>query len=266
MVVLPTMLLSAGHHPGDSGASHEDLTEHDIARGICFYMMGEIGRIPSSNQLPVVVVPTDMLSSKIVWVNKYYKLVGGPCFAVEVHVNSFHDGNVRGVSCYHAGIHGGSMQQEMAKAVVASVARPSWPSRGTKTQAESNLKSLGWISKTAMPALLVEIGFITNRTQREFMRSDSGQQALGIRLARGVEDAAVFMHSFTNDDKPGGEAMIRGEFSGKDWREGRAQDGLDDDMTALPLPRGRGGDSDEDTTEAMKLQVFPPGVKVTGEV
>ena len=227
---LPTLLLSAGHHPGDSGARHEDITEHEVARGICFYTLGEISR--NEVHVPVRVVPTDRLSTKIMWVNA---LEIGPCFAVEVHLNAWHESHVKGMSVFHFGRFApkgkasGHMTGEMGKAILRSVTRSSWPSRGLKTQVDSNLKSLGWISKTRVPALLVEMGFITNRAQREFMRTDAGQQALGIRLADGLVDAALYMHSFINDDKPGGRAMARGEFSKEEWREHDAQGTLDRD-------------------------------------
>ncbi len=231
---LPTMLLSAGHHPGDTGARFEDFNEHDITRGVAWYLMGELSK--AEVILPTLAVPTGRLVNKIAWVNE---VVSTPpkIFAVELHVNSSSNSGARGVSVFtHKNNY---MTMEMGKAILTGVARPSWPSRGMKTQADSNLGSLGWVSKTKVPALLVEMGFITNRAQREFMTKDAGQHSLAIRLADGLVNAAIFMHAHLNEDRPGGRPMARGEFDKAQWRNGEAQGLLSEDDTHVT---GGGGD------------------------
>ncbi len=219
---VPTILLSAGHHPGASGAHHEDLAEHDVVSGIAFYLAGEIGKVEM--EIQVVMVPTGHLADKILWVNEWCKRwKNDPCFAVELHLDSWHESAVHGISVFHE--KRDFMTGEMGKAVLKGVARPSWPSRGLKFVEDSNLGSLAWIGKTSMPALLVEVGFITNRAEREYLRTDAGQHSMGIRLASGLVDAALFMYSFTNEDKPGGKGIVRGDHTKDDWRMSRIKGG-----------------------------------------
>lgn len=235
---LPTVLLSAGHNPGDTGARFEDYNEHDIVRGISWYLMGEMSK-ERGVIVPVVAVPTGRLVSKIAWVNEYYgpEICSRKVFAVEVHVNSSSNSTARGVSVFtHKSNY---MTRQMGSAVLTAVARPSWPSRGMKTQADSNLGSLGWVSQTTMPAMLIEIGFITNRAQRMFMVTDAGQHSLAIRLADGLVNAAIFMNSYLNKDKPGGKGMTRGTYNKAQWKSGEARGTLNEGDTHVT---GGGGD------------------------
>lgn len=232
----PTLLLSAGHLPGETGARYEEYNEHDIVRGICWYAAGEIGN--SQVRIPTVIVPTGSLTNKIAWVNEWadeHRL--SPCFAVELHCDSYTDASVKGMSVFHYA--GNRMTSKMAHALLEGVCRPSWPNRGVKTPKEANRKSLGWIGKTTMPSLLVEVGFITNRAQREFMTKDAGQHSLGIRLAEGLVDAAIFMDSFQNDDGPGGVKMTKGKYDKNQWRDGDAIGTLDEGKTEGDRFEGR---------------------------
>lgn len=212
--MLPTILLSAGHNPGAEGANHEGLSEHKIMGGICFYLAGQL----ADEGTPVVVVPSLQLVNKIAWVNEYAKRTGKVCVAVELHANSSDTATPRGISVFH---HKGNLNAvEMGKCVLAACLRPSWPSRGLKNQSQSNLGSLGWISKTTMPALLIEVGFITNPKERVFMENTAGQQSLAIRLADGLSNAMLYL-----DAKLSGEGQTKdGRWVGKptyskdEWR------------------------------------------------
>jgi N-acetylmuramoyl-L-alanine amidase len=225
---LPVVVLSAGHQAGaDEGAvwvgDQGAVTEHEIVSRVCWYTTGFL---MTSEVMPVVVtVPTATLAQKILWVNDLtdrMRAAKVQHFLVEVHLNAAETDKARGVSVYH--FRGNARTAEMGTEVLRAIGRYSWPSRGLKTERDSAAESLGWISKTKAWSLLVELGFLTNVHDRGMLLTSKGQVALASRLANGIVNAAVHMHSAVNPDPSGGKfyngARVEG-WKSKYWRSGQ---------------------------------------------
>jgi N-acetylmuramoyl-L-alanine amidase len=147
--------IAAGHGGGDSGATGQNTNEASEAIQIVNRLAD---KLRADGQVEVAVVPHELnLVDEINWVNKY---ASDAALCVEVHKNATN--NAHGIEVWYYGGDGGS-QILAQKALDGIESVPGMPvSRGVKPDTSNRWGSLGWIRDTTPPALLAEMGFISD--------------------------------------------------------------------------------------------------------
>jgi N-acetylmuramoyl-L-alanine amidase len=57
-----------------------------------------------------------------------------------------------------------------------------------------------------MPSVLVETGFLTNATDRMYLKTNDGQQKIALGVYRAVRDYKKYLESMGNNNAPGSGA------------------------------------------------------------
>jgi N-acetylmuramoyl-L-alanine amidase len=101
---------------------------------------------------------------------------------VSVHTNSFHLPTVSGIEVYHYpnSVRGKALAESILSSLVDSY--PGHNNRGVKAR---NLKVL---KETGMPAVLVEVEFISNPDQLQFLADENNREGLADTIATGIEN------------------------------------------------------------------------------
>lgn len=107
---------------------------------------------------------------------------------VSIHCNAAADRSARGFEVLYLGKEHWSLATQICRSVAQAVARggSKWlggraialPIRGAKER-----NDLYVLTRTEMPAVLVELAFISNQTEEALLRDDSVQQALAQAIA-----------------------------------------------------------------------------------
>lgn len=100
---------------------------------------------------------------------------------ISIHANAYGDGwnGARGIETYH--YPGKAAGKQAAELIHAQLIKgTAMPNRGVK---EANFHVL---RETAMPAVLVELGFMTNREDAELLRSGAYRAECAEELAKGI--------------------------------------------------------------------------------
>lgn len=111
--------------------------------------------------------------------------------SVSIHVNAFTDVNAQGIEIYH---HLGSNRgKQLANCVLNSIisAKLYTKNRGLKTN------SLHMTREVIAPAILIEMGFITNTEDRNILINK--QEELAIAITKGI--LSFYEMSYKNDNK-----------------------------------------------------------------
>ena len=103
--------------------------------------------------------PKSHLAYKVQWLNEHYKPFD---FLISLHANSVAEGGASGVEVFYSGDAPAirKRQAEAASEALASVL--GLPNRGAKPSWKSQHPRLPILDSTKVPALLFELGFITN--------------------------------------------------------------------------------------------------------
>ena len=191
----PVIILSAGHSCFDPGAKWEDITEHDLMARLSLYAHAAMVPEKLANMPIILTVPPTHLAEKIKTVNRWSNVLeqnGFSHFAVELHVNAFEDNKrVRGVETFY--YPGNMVGRKIAELMGGAIGTLGWPNRGIKTPKQSWRKALAWIDQTRCTSVLVEMGFITNKADRELLISPSGSAGLAGRVATGLKLASAYV-------------------------------------------------------------------------
>jgi N-acetylmuramoyl-L-alanine amidase len=101
---------------------------------------------------------------------------------VSIHTNSFHLPTVSGIEVYHYpnSVKGKALAKSILSSLIASF--PNHNNRGVKAR---NLKVL---RETSMPAVLVEVEFISNPDQLQFLADENNREGLADSIAIGIQN------------------------------------------------------------------------------
>src|SRR5690554_163805 len=167
------VFLDAGHGGWDSGAVGNGMLEKDVALSVTL----KVGNILANHGVDVRYSRTSDVF--VVLENRAYLAnnVGADKF-VSIHCNGFHDSSARGVETYSypGSYSGGALAQSIQNSIIASGAYT--VNRGWKTA------NFAVLRLTAMPAALVELGFITNSQDANILRNR--QNDLAVAVAKGI--------------------------------------------------------------------------------
>ena len=171
------LVVDAGHGGNDQGASGRRSLEKDInlkvARRVCKNIRKQCRGVEV-----IQTRPDDefiSLDDRAGMANFYRADL-----FISIHSNSAR-GWAEGTETFIHPTARGSRSEKMARLIEQEYARNGRPSRGVKTA------NFAVLRQTRMPAVLTELGFISNRYEERFLRSRKGQK----RLARCISDAFV---------------------------------------------------------------------------
>ena len=173
---MKVICLSAGHTPGkDPGAVKSPLVEADLNVKI----VKQAAEMLRKHGIGVLEVPDDLtLKETIKWINARSGQID---LAVEVHINA---GNGTGVEAWH--YKGSVASKEVGQFIVDALAiETGMGNRGVKSEATNRHGKLGFVHDTTPLAILVECGFIDNKTDRKILMKDEGLRNLAKGVARG---------------------------------------------------------------------------------
>ena len=131
-----------------------------------------------SRGLEVLSVPDDLSQQQTIdWINARGRTGD---VALEIHSDAFSTPTVRGTTVYY--IANNTQRRKDAETVLLGVLRrvPQLTNRGAKPDTATGVGSLSFCRLTVLPALLMEIGFLSNPDDRFLIQNRRRDIALGI--------------------------------------------------------------------------------------
>lgn len=169
-----TVVLDPGHGGVQPGCVIGELQEKDIDMAITQRLKLQLEQMG----FDVVMTRTSDedvdLSERAAIANQ----AEGDCF-ISVHCNSYEDAAVSGLECFYFRSEEG---KELAEAISRATSADDIRTREIK---EGNFQVL---RETIMPAVLIEVGYMTNPEELEALASDDYQQKLAESIADGIAD------------------------------------------------------------------------------
>lgn len=169
------VVLDAGHGGNDGGTYYKDVIEKDVNLAVTGYLE----EILEENEVNVIMTRTtdDYLSLEE---RCYIANQTNADLFVSIHCNYFEDdASVDGIDCYY--YPNSDEGEQFAETVVAAMEENnSLDVRGVKEE------DFYVLENTDMTAILVEIGFLSNATDRKNLTNADYQQMLAEELAKGI--------------------------------------------------------------------------------
>ena len=171
------VFLGVGHGGADPGAVSGSFKEKDMNLYMALACQRELERHGVTVKLSRTTDENDPLNEEVRECNAF-----APDLAVDFHVNA---GGGDGFEVFHTLI--GGKGKTLAQNIEAEVVQLGQNSRGCKTRANTNGKDYyGFIRLTDCPAVICEIGFIDNSTDRSAFDTQAEWEAFGQAYARGI--------------------------------------------------------------------------------
>ncbi len=126
----------------------------------------------------VLSVPDDLSAAQTLnWINA--RATRGDV-AVELHMDGSSNPNVRGASVFY--IANNEQRRANAELLLLALLRrvPQLPSRGARPDTESGMGSLAFTRQIVVPSLYMQLGFLTNESDRVLLRDRRRDFAVGI--------------------------------------------------------------------------------------
>lgn len=101
---------------------------------------------------------------------------------ISIHANTFEDSSVSGTETYYYDSNSKSLANIMHQSILKATG---FKDRGVRREDYFVLKD------TTMPAVLLEVGYITNPGNEEKMLSDNFQQEVAEAISRGIKDYLI---------------------------------------------------------------------------
>jgi N-acetylmuramoyl-L-alanine amidase len=177
---VPVVLIDAGHGGGDGGAVNGKIAEKDITLAIALLLRDALA---DSGLNVVLTRDSDVHVTTAERVDKAN--LAQADLIVSIHVNAFTQSRVRGVETYY---RDGCPESRMAAQVLHAAVLKAHQQVGHETSDRGLRTGTFRILRLteAKSAVLLELGYISNRGDRETMINSSFQAALSERLAEAV--------------------------------------------------------------------------------
>ncbi len=182
-----TFIIDAGHGGKDPGTAAGGAVEKtivlDIARRVASHLKARGARVVQTRPKDRFVT----LDRRVQIANRTH-----PDAFISIHVNSAGNRKARGVEIYRpirreAGHESGKLSRSarLAESLYRELARLSpAKDRGVKP----NSRKLRVVRKTHAPAVLIEVGFVTNPSDRALLKSSEYRDKLAKAIVRGLEN------------------------------------------------------------------------------
>jgi N-acetylmuramoyl-L-alanine amidase/Mannosyl-glycoprotein endo-beta-N-acetylglucosaminidase len=131
-----------------------------------------------SRNLEIFAVPDDLSAAQTIeWINSRGRRVD---VALEIGADSASNPDVRGASVFYIG-NNNERRKNAELLLLGLLGRvPQLPNRGLKPDTDSGLGSLIFCRQTAIPSLLMQVGFLSNPEDRSLLQNRRRDFALGI--------------------------------------------------------------------------------------
>lgn len=169
-----TVVLDAGHGGNDGGTNFGEILEKDITLAVTEYMQELLA------QRGVNVV---MTREEDVYVGLQERTVVSngedTDIFVSIHCNSYEDdSSIKGMECYY---YGDSTGKEYAEKIMESI-----KAGGKITARDAKEEDYYVVRYTKAPAVLVELGYLSNYSERGLLTSADYQQLLAQELVQAI--------------------------------------------------------------------------------
>lgn len=167
------VVLDAGHGGTDPGAMREGIQEKDITLGI----IEKLKKILEAKGARIVLTRHDDTFVSLEDRTKITNQVG-PNLFLSVHINSLEStSNICGIETYFQTELSRPLAERVHASLVAGLSAP-----------DRNIRRARFyvINHTPVPAILAEVGYITNKAERDRLISSDYQEKVASALARGV--------------------------------------------------------------------------------
>lgn len=168
-----SVVIDAGHGGTDPGAQRGDIKEKDLTLSISDKLRKTLERAGVKVSMTRTEDATVSLEERVSTTNSI-----SPDAFVSVHINSLEaNSTIKGIETYYQS----EQSQELARSVHQSLVEK------LKAPDRSVRKARFYvINHTSVPAVLAEVGFISNKQEREKLISSDYQQEIANGIARGV--------------------------------------------------------------------------------
>jgi N-acetylmuramoyl-L-alanine amidase len=169
-----TVVIDPGHGGTDYGAIRNDVNEKDINLNVSRKVRDLLAK---QGYLVHMTRDTDVyvsLEERVAFAEKYT-----PDIFISIHVNSSVKPEINGVETHYYHQESLSLAQSVHSALASAI----------QTTNRGLFKSKFYvINHTTMPAVLVEIGFLSNDTERAQLSAESRKQSTAKAIAEGVNN------------------------------------------------------------------------------
>ncbi|HEY9869871.1 MAG TPA: N-acetylmuramoyl-L-alanine amidase [Candidatus Obscuribacterales bacterium] len=168
-----SVVIDAGHGGTDPGAQRGDIKEKELTLAISDKLRKTLERTGVKVSMTRTQDATVSLEERVTTTNSI-----GPDAFVSVHINSLEaNSSIKGIETYYQS----EQSQELARFIHQSlVEKLQAPDRAVRKA------RFYVINHTPVPAVLAEVGFISNKQEREKLISSDYQQEIANGIARGV--------------------------------------------------------------------------------
>ncbi|MCZ8090743.1 N-acetylmuramoyl-L-alanine amidase [Flavobacterium sp.] len=174
-----TVVIDAGHGGHDFGGKHDDLLEKDLANSIS----KKIEALNSDKNIKLLFTRDDDKFVELVERTNFINSIK-PDLVLSLHVNNNKNTTTSGfeIFVYDKSIAYEKSNELAQKLVVDFEKNIPLKNRGVKT-------APFWILKNSeVPALTLEMGFLSNTTDREYITSEEGQNQIAQTILNFVSD------------------------------------------------------------------------------
>ena len=172
-----TIVIDAGHGGEDTGAQIGAEQEKKIVENIA----KKISRLNSKDEIEIILLRNDdsfvELSERVAKINKI-----NPSLVISLHVNSSKNLNQNGVNAYVSKQNGFyEKSKESAENLVDKISN--------EKLAKGEVKDANYyvLKNSKCPALLVEIGYLTNENDRNYLVSENGQNEIANKIVEFIK-------------------------------------------------------------------------------
>jgi len=172
-----TIVIDAGHGGEDTGAQIGAEQEKKIVENIA----KKISRLNSKDEIEIILLRNDdsfvELSERVAKINKI-----NPSLVISLHVNSSKNLNQNGVNAYVSKQNGFyEKSKESAENLVDKIS--------SEKLARGEVKDANYyvLKNSKCPALLVEIGYLTNENDRNYLVSENGQNEIANKIVEFIK-------------------------------------------------------------------------------
>jgi N-acetylmuramoyl-L-alanine amidase len=171
------IIIDAGHGGHDNGATKDELYEKDIVEKIAKKIFDQ--NDPSKVEI-ILLRDTDNFMSLTDRVNKINEL--NPDLVISLHINANSKTDTSGIEAYvseNNSHHEASKEQ--ARKLIETIANDKLQSRGVK---QANFMIL---KKSNCPIVLLELGFISDENDRNYLISEEGQSEIAANIIKSIQ-------------------------------------------------------------------------------
>ncbi len=206
------IFISAGHFTGDPGApSIGGTTEALEMMQTRDLIVQELKARGLRQNVHFFSVPDSIgLGSTIRWINT--RASSGD-IALEIHGNAFSNRAAKGTECFY--VEGNPMRRQNARLLLNALLKevPQLTDRGAKPDTLAAVGRLAFCRDIAIPSLLLELCFLSNRTDFDLLQNHRS------KFARGIANGLLAWSGITSRAKPTGFPTIDIEVNGRPLRE-----------------------------------------------